>query len=62
LSEGIKLMNVGSKYRFFVPPQLAYGVQGAPPRIPPNSELIFDVELVGIAGQNAPPSQPGKPQ
>lgn len=60
LSDGIKMMNVGSKYRFYIPPQLAYGVQGAPPRIPPNSELIFDVELVGIAGQKTPPPQPGK--
>lgn len=53
LVEGIQLMPVGSKYRFFIPPELAYGSQGAPPRIPPNAALIFDIELVGIAGQQA---------
>ena len=34
-AEGIPLMNIGSKYRFFIPPDLGYGMQGAPPRIPP---------------------------
>lgn len=51
LSEGIQLMNVGSKYRFFVPPNLAYGPSGAPPAIPPNSALIFDVTLQEIIGK-----------
>jgi FKBP-type peptidyl-prolyl cis-trans isomerase FklB len=47
-TEGLQLMKVGSKYRFFVPSSLAYGEQGAPPVIPPNSALIFDVELLSI--------------
>lgn len=51
LSEGIQLMNVGSKYRFFIPPDLAYGPSGAPPAIPPNAVLIFDVSLQEIIGK-----------
>jgi FKBP-type peptidyl-prolyl cis-trans isomerase FklB len=47
-TEGLQLMKVGSKYRFFIPSALAYGEQGAPPVIPPNSALIFDVELLSI--------------
>lgn len=45
--EGISLMNEGSKYRFFVHPKLAYGMDGTED-IPPNTLLIFDVELVEI--------------
>ncbi len=45
--EGIELMNVGSKYRFFVHPKLAYGMEGTND-IPPNSLLIFDVKLKQI--------------
>jgi FKBP-type peptidyl-prolyl cis-trans isomerase len=46
-TEGLLLMQVGSKYRFWVHPDLAYGVQGAN-NIEPNSLLIFDVELKAI--------------
>jgi FKBP-type peptidyl-prolyl cis-trans isomerase len=45
--EGLKLMQVGSKYRFWVHPDLAYGAQGAN-NIEPNCLLIFDVELKSI--------------
>jgi FKBP-type peptidyl-prolyl cis-trans isomerase FkpA len=46
-TEGLQLMNVGDKYRFFIPSDLAYGEQGAG-TIPPNSTLIFEVELLAI--------------
>jgi FKBP-type peptidyl-prolyl cis-trans isomerase len=48
LTEGILLMSVGSTYRFFLPAELAYGPQGAPPTIPPNATLIFEVSLIDI--------------
>lgn len=48
-TEGIQLMSVGSKYKFYIPSNLAYGPNGVPQGgIGPNETLIFDVELVGI--------------
>lgn len=47
-TEGVQLMSVGSKYKFFIPYQLAYGEQGAGASIPPYAALIFTVELLGI--------------
>ena len=47
-TEGVQLMPVGSKYKFFVPYNLGYGEQGAGGVIPPFSTLIFDVELLDI--------------
>lgn len=54
-TEGVQLMNVGSKFKFFVPAKLAYGEQARPPKIGPNSTLIFEVELLGIGGADAAP-------
>lgn len=45
--EGVTLMSAGSKYRFWIPANLAYGPNGQPP-IGPNSTLVFDVELLKI--------------
>ena len=47
-SEGVQLMPVGSKWQLFIPAGLAYGEQGRPPVIAPNSALIFEVELLEI--------------
>ncbi len=50
-TEGVQLMNTGSKYRFTIPPALGYGAKGAGGVIPPNAVLIFDVELLGVKGK-----------
>jgi len=47
-AEGLQLMNIGSKYRFFIPSELGYGQYGAGPKIPPYSTLIFEVELLEV--------------
>ena len=47
-TEGLQLMSAGAKYRFFIPPELAYGPRGAGADIGPNATLIFDVELLQI--------------
>lgn len=55
--EGIQLMPVGSKYRLWIPAKLGYGEAGTPGGpIPPNSTLVFDVELIGIGKAGAPPA------
>jgi FKBP-type peptidyl-prolyl cis-trans isomerase FklB len=47
-TEGLQLMPVGSKFRFFIPPHLGYGDRQVSAHIGPNSTLIFDVELISF--------------
>ena len=47
-TEGVQLMKVGDKFKFEIPANLAYGPASPSPEIPPNSTLVFEVELLGI--------------
>ena len=47
-TEGLQLMSEGSKYRLFIPSELAYGSKGAGDMILPNATLIFDAELIKV--------------
>jgi FKBP-type peptidyl-prolyl cis-trans isomerase FklB len=47
-TEALQLMKEGSKWQLFIPPELGYGERAAGPQIPPNSALIFEVELISV--------------
>ena len=46
--QGIPGMKVGGKRTLIIPPELAYGARGSPPKIPPHSSLKFDIELLKV--------------
>jgi FKBP-type peptidyl-prolyl cis-trans isomerase len=55
-TEALQLMSVGSKWKLFIPSDIAYGAGGAGAQIGPNSALIFDVELISIVDTEAAPA------
>lgn len=53
-TEGVQLMSVGAKYKFTIPSELAYGANGNPPRMPGNTVLEFEIELLEIQQPEVP--------
>jgi FKBP-type peptidyl-prolyl cis-trans isomerase len=47
-NEALQTMKVGGKRKIWVPSKIGYGPQGKPPTIPPNANLEFDIELLGV--------------
>ena len=56
-TEGLQLMSIGSRYKFYVPYQLGYGIYGREPTIPGGAVLVFDLQLVDVKRFKAPNSQ-----
>ncbi|WP_028116910.1 FKBP-type peptidyl-prolyl cis-trans isomerase [Ferrimonas senticii] len=52
-TEGLQLMDIGSKYELYIPSELGYGARGAGADIPPHAALKFEIELVSIPSQQA---------
>jgi len=59
-TQALEKMTVGSKWKLFIPSELAYGERGSQPSIPPNSTLLFDVELLSIEAAPPAPAAPAQ--
>ena len=59
-TQALEKMPVGSKWKLFIPSELAYGERGSQPSIPPNSTLLFDVELLSIEAAPPAPAAPAQ--
>ena len=55
-NEALKLMKTGSRWKLFIPAELAYGQNGMSSRIPPNAALIFEIELLAVQHSNPTPA------
>lgn len=55
-NQALKLMKAGAKWQLFIPPNLAYGANGMPPRIPPESTLVFNVDLLSVQSAHPHPA------
>lgn len=53
-TEAMQLMVQGDKYELYIPSELAYGERGSPPKIPPGSVLIFQMEILELLGEGVP--------
>jgi FKBP-type peptidyl-prolyl cis-trans isomerase len=49
LDEGLENIKAGGKRKIWIPARMAYGVAGSPPKVPPNADLIFEVEILDVA-------------
>ena len=61
-TEALQLMPVGSKWKLYIPAELAYGDRGAGADIKPGSTLMFDVELLDVIKTNTPETKAAGPQ